>query len=256
MKVSIITATWNSAATLRDTLDSVLSQTYQDIEHIIVDGMSKDETMDIVRSYESRYHGRLKYVSEPDQGIYDAMNKGIALATGDVIGILNSDDLYNDPFVVSDIVSGFSDPEIGAVCGNLYFVRQNDVTAITRIWKGSPYKSFKSGWHPAHPTFYARKDYFEKYGGFDISFAVSADFELMLRYIEKYHVRIKYINRFFVKMRVGGESTGSIANILKGNKNIIRAFKKNGIKVSIFYPVLRLFPKIISILKFKVIRLG
>ena len=251
MKVSIITVTWNSAATLQDTLDSVLSQTYQDIEHIIVDGMSKDETMAIVRKYEPLYKGRLKYISEPDHGIYDAMNKGLSMATGEVVGVLNSDDLYNDVNVVADIVSGFMDEEVGAVCGNLYFVRADDLNAVVRLWKGSPYKSFKSGWHPAHPTFYVKRIYFEKFGGFDTSFAVSADFELMLRFIEKRRIKIKYIDRYFVKMRVGGESTGNIINIIKGNRNIMRAFKKNDIKVSAFYPFLRLVPKVVNVLKFK-----
>ena len=251
MKVSIITATWNSESTLTDTLESVLSQTYNDIEHIIVDGKSTDSTMSIIKSYESRYKGNLRYISEPDHGIYDAMNKGIAMATGDIVGILNSDDMYNDSSVVSDIVAGFSDAGTGAVCGNLYFVSQNDPTSVVRIWKGSPYKSFKSGWHPAHPTFYAKKQFFEKYGCFDISYDVSADFELMLRFIEKYHVKIKYIDRYFVKMRVGGESTGSLKNIIKGNKNIMRAFKKNGVSVSIFYPIFRLVPKVWSIVKMK-----
>ena len=134
MKVSIITATWNSAATLRDTLDSVLSQTYQDIEHIIVDGMSKDETMDIVRSYESRYHGRLKYVSEPDQGIYDAMNKGIALATGDVIGILNSDDFYTSPNVVEVLASKLEMSGADAVYGDIHFVDDTNLTKCVRYY--------------------------------------------------------------------------------------------------------------------------
>lgn len=252
MKISIVTATYNSCKTLRDTLESVLEQEYADFEHIVVDGGSKDGTLDIVREYEPRYRGRLRWISEPDRGIYDAMNKGIAMSTGDVVGILNSDDLYNDSHVLLDIAKAFDDKDIGAVCGNLYFVNQYDIGKVVRVWKGSPYRSFKTGWHPAHPTFYARRQCFEKFGSFDITYDVSADFELMLRFVEKGGIDIKYLDRYFVKMRVGGESTGSIGNIIKGNKNIIRAFKKNGIEVSPLYPVYRLLPKFVNLVKDKV----
>ncbi len=252
MKISIITATYNSHKTLRDTIDSVFRQDYDDFEHIIIDGGSKDGTLDIVREYEPRYHGRLRWISERDRGIYDAMNKGIAMATGNVVGILNSDDIYNDESVLADIANAFNNRNIGAVCGNLYFVKQDDVNKVVRVWKGSPYKSFKTGWHPAHPTFYARRQCFEQFGAFDTSFDVSADFELMLRFIEKGGINIKFLNRYFVKMRIGGESTGSISNIIKGNKNIIRAFKKNGISVSPLYPLYRLLPKLINLLKNKI----
>ena len=250
MKISIITATYNSAKTLRDTIESVLNQSFVNIEFIIVDGLSKDNTLDIVKEYETKFQGRLRWISEQDKGIYDAMNKGIQMATGDVIGILNSDDLFLDNNVLSDIANAF-DKNTDAVFSNLYFVKQNDTSQIVRIWKGSPYKSFTTGWHPAHPTFYVRKSVYEKYGTFDISFDVSADFELMLRLIEKERISTKYLDRFSVRMRVGGESTGSVNNIIKGNKNIFRAFKKNGIRVSCFYPVRRLVPKAFDMLKCK-----
>lgn len=172
------------------------------------------------------------------------------MATGDIVGILNSDDLFLDNRVVEDIVNAF-DAFTDAICGNLYFVKSDDINSVVRVWKGSPYRSFSKGWHPAHPTFYVRREVYEKYGLFDTSFDVSADFELMLRFIEKYHITVKYLNRYMVKMRVGGESTGSLKNIIKGNKNIIRAFKKNEMKVSFLYPIMRLFPKSINILKYK-----
>ena len=249
MKISLITVTYNSSKTLLDTLQSVLNQTYSDIEYIIVDGASKDNTVSIIKEYEPKFEGRMKWISEPDKGLYDAMNKGIRMATGDVVGILNSDDLFMDNNVLADIAHAFDD-HTDAIFGNLYFVNQEDVNQIVRVWKGSPYKSFKSGWHPAHPTFYVRRSVYEKYGVFDTTFNVSADFELMLRLIEKHGIRTKYLDRYMVRMRMGGESTGSIKNIIRGNKNIFRAFKKNEIKVSSLYPVYRLLPKIIDKLLF------
>lgn len=249
MKVSVITVTYNSAETIRDTIQSVLQQTYQDIEYILVDGASKDDTLNIIQEYAPLFKGRMHYVSEPDQGIYDAMNKGIRMATGDVVGILNSDDVFYDTHVVEHIVEAFETSDVDAIFGNLYYVRKNDVNAIVRVWKGSPYypHAFQRGWHPAHPTFYVRRTCYARLGGFDISFEVSADFELMLRFIEKEHISTFYVDRYFIKMRVGGESTGSIRKIIKGNINVLRAFKKNGIHVSWYYPIMRLAPKIISI---------
>lgn len=185
MKVSIITATYNSAATLRDTLDSVLAQTYQDIEYIIVDGLSADGTQEIVKAYEPRFGGRLRLVSEKDKGLYDAMNKGLRMATGDIVGVLNSDDLFYDKQVVADVVKAFESDDIDCVYGDLEFVAANDITKVVRKWKGSQYQPgyFKRGWHPAHPTFYCRRACYEKYGYFDLDLKVSADFDLMLRFL-------------------------------------------------------------------------
>lgn len=253
MKISIITATYNSGSTVRDTLDSVLKQNYTNYELIIKDGGSKDNTLEICKEYESAFEGRLKIISCPDKGLYDGMNQGIDAATGDVVGILNSDDLYIDEYVLEDIASEFCKDDVGCVYGNLHFVDAHDTSKITRTWIGSQHNkgAFCKGWHPAHPTFYARREYFEKYGAFDTTFDVSADFELMLRFIEKHGIKNRYMNRFFIRMRIGGESTGSIKKIITGNKNVIRAFKKNGIEVSIFYPIIRIFPKCVSIIKSK-----
>lgn len=250
MTISLITVTYNSGKTLRDTIQSVLAQSYSNLEYIIIDGVSQDSTVSIIKKYEPKFNGRLKWISEKDHGIYDAMNKGIQMATGDIIGILNSDDLLMDDDVLKDIASEFDD-QTDAIYGNLYFVKQSDVNHIVRIWKGSPYKSFTTGWHPAHPTFYVRREIYKKYGTFDLAFDVSADFELMLRLIEKYHIRSKYIDRYMVKMRIGGESTGSIINVIRGNKNVVKAFRKNGISVSPFYLILRLYPKILNLIKYK-----
>lgn len=253
MKISIITSTYNSEKTVKDTLDSILNQTYKNIELLIIDGNSKDNTIEIVRHYKKLFQGKLKYVSEPDKGIYDAMNKGIRMATGDVVGILNSDDLYMDNMVLEDIANAFSQSKVDAIYGNLIFVEENDTNKVVRTWKGSQYKpeGFLKGWHPAHPTFYVRREVYEKYGVFDISFNVSADFELMLRFIEKHRISNLYLDRTLIRMRMGGESTGSIKKIITGNKNVIRAFDKNGFKVSYFYPVKRLLPKAFNMIKNK-----
>lgn len=253
MTISIITATFNSEKTLRDTFDSILGQTYHDIESIIVDGASKDGTIDIIREYEPRFNGRMKWVSEPDRGIYDAMNKGIQMATGDVVGILNSDDFYYDEHVVEDIANAFTQNDIDCVYGNLVFVDVKDRNAVIRVWKGSQHQfgAFQRGWHPAHPTFYARRVCFEKYGAFNLDYAVSADFELMLRFIEKEQIKNAYLDRYFVKMRWGGESTGTLNNIVKGNRNILKAFRDNGLKPSRFYLIRRLVPKAWNMIKQK-----
>ena len=243
MKISIITTTYNSAVTVKDTLQSVNAQTYHNIEHIIVDGASKDNTLDIVREYGKRV---AKVISEPDKGIYDAMNKGIREATGDIIGILNSDDVYASESVLANVMRLFDDENCDGVYGNLNFVRATNLNEVVRLWKSSPYKptGFSKGWHPPHPTFFVRKEIYNNYGLFDISLDVSADFELMLRFIEKHKIDVCFLDEVLVKMRYGGESTGSIKKIIAGNKNIMKAFKKNDLDVSYLYPFYRLLPKL------------
>lgn len=251
-KISIVTATFNSEATIRDTLESILNQSYQNYEVIIEDGISKDNTLKIVGEYKEKLGERLAIFSERDKGIYDAMNKGISHATGDIIGILNSDDFYDNTEVLKNIANTFQNsPDIECVYGDLVFVDANNTSVIKRTWKGSSYpkKGFITGWHPAHPTFYAKRDCYERYGCFDITFDVSADFELMLRFLEKNHAKNQYIETVFVKMRLGGESTGSISKIIQGNKNVLKAFKKNGIPTPHFYIIKRLAPKAWNIIK-------
>ena len=246
MKFSIITATYNSAATLADTLDSILRQTHQDYEVIIQDGVSTDNTLDIAHSYEERFGDRLRIFSEKDHGLYDAMNRGISHATGDVIGILNSDDFYADDKVLERINEAFVHDDIDCTYADLVYVMYADTTQVVRRWHGSQYTAggFARGWHPAHPTFYVKRECLSKYGAFDTSFAVSADFELMLRLIEKHGIKSRYLPYCLVVMREGGESNGTLRNVIRGNCNIMRAFRKNGIKVSIFYPIKRLLPKV------------
>lgn len=253
MKISVITATFNSAATVRDTIESILRQTHQDWELIIEDGVSKDDTLAIVREYEPQCQGRMRIFSEKDEGLYDAMNRGIARATGDVIGILNSDDFYHDEHVLEDINRAMEGQPVDCVYGDLKFVQAYNTDRVVRIWKSSQHENgaFLHGWHPAHPTFYARRKCFEQLGCFDTSFAVSADFELMLRFIEVAGLRNRYIPRYFVKMRMGGESTGSIRNIIRGNRGIFRALRKNGFEPSSILLLRRIMPKLWATLKGK-----
>jgi glycosyltransferase len=242
MKISIITATFNSAAHIAGCITSVNEQTDTNIEHIIVDGASKDNTLEIIRSIPNRV---TRIVSEPDKGIYDAMNKGIRLATGDVIGILNSDDFYASNDILERIMKTFETENCNSVYGNLDFVAPNNPSKVIRHWKSSPFVrgSFAKGWHPPHPAFFVKREIYEKYGLFDTSLNVSADFELMLRFLEKHNISTHYLDETIVKMRYGGVSTTSLNGILTGNKNILKALKKNGIKVSPFYTVNRFLNK-------------
>lgn len=249
MKISIITITYNSEKTLDDTIKSILSQTYKNIEYIIVDGNSKDRTIDIVESYGDKIS---KFVSEKDSGIYDAMNKGLRLATGDVVGILNSDDVYFDEHVIEKVMHKFQKENVDSVYGDLYYVKPENVNEVVRYWKSSGFikGSFAKGWHPPHPSFFVKKEVYAKYGLFDLSMKVSADFEIMLRFLEKFKISTVYLSEVIVRMRTGGESNKSIGNIIKGNKSILKAFEKNHIKVNkILYPFYRFVPKIIQMIK-------
>lgn len=249
IKISIITATYNSGETIRDTIESVLNQDYPNIEHIIVDGASKDNTLSIVQSYGDKI---AKVVSEPDKGIYDAMNKGIRMATGDIVGILNSDDFFDAPNVLSLIASEFkNNPKLDGVYSNLFYVEQNNPSKIVRHWVSKPFKqkSFFYGWHPPHPTLYLKKEVYEKYGCFNLDFPLAADFELMLRFFEKYKINTKYIDFTTIRMRLGGATSKNWENVRKQNVECLKAFKTNGFKAPILYPAYRLFPKLLQYFK-------
>ncbi len=233
MKISIITVCFNSASTIKDTINSVLSQTHQDIEYIIIDGASIDNTLDIIKSYNSQ----LTYISEKDGGIYDAMNKGIAVATGDVIGTLNADDFYANENVLEEISQVFMDYDIEACFGDLVYVGQKNTNKIVRYWKSRDYVSglFKSGWMPAHPTFFARKSVYKRLGGFDLNYKIAADFELLFRFIAQNKIKLKYLPKVLVKMRLGGTTNKNLSNILMQNKEIISILKKYYPDFSVVY---------------------
>jgi glycosyltransferase involved in cell wall biosynthesis len=245
MKISIITCTFNSSKFLRFNIDSVQGQTYKNVEQIFIDGNSKDATNDIIKSYKKPTD---VHISEPDKNLYDAMNKGIKLASGDIIGILNSDDFFYDSSVLSDVALKFSESGTDSLYGNIEIISTKEPQRIIRYWKSSEFVlgSFAKGWHPPHPTFFVKRQVYAKYGLFDISFDVSADFELMLRFLEKYKISTCYLNKTLVKMRYGGESTRSLKKIIIGNRNILRAFKKNGIYVPFYYPLFRMASKILQ----------
>jgi glycosyltransferase len=244
MKVSIVTATYNSQQFIADCVRSIHEQTHKDIEHIIIDGASRDDTIRIIENMPNKV---TKIVSEPDKGIYDAMNKGLKLVTGDIVGILNSDDFYNSNDVITKVVDAFQETNADCVYGNLYYVLQDNPDIIKRKWVTglyNPKRGFKMGWHPAHPSFFVKRELYERYGNFDEDFKISADFELMLRFIEKHHAKSAYVDFPMVRMRLGGESNKSLKNSYLGNKDCYMAFKRNNLQVSIFYPFMRLIPKL------------
>ncbi len=228
MLVSIITATFNSEATIADCLQSVSNQTYQHIEHIIIDGRSTDNTLTIIEQHQ--FKGKL--VSEKDNGIYDAMNKGITNSKGDIIGILNSDDLYMNNSIIEKVVKLFEQENCDAVYGDLIYVDGHDGTTIKRHWKAGSFKKndFLYGWMPPHPTFFVKKEVYEKFGIFNLSVFTAADYELMLRFVYKYGIKVAYLQEIMVKMRTGGASNESISNRLLANKGDRMAWRINGLK--------------------------
>lgn len=229
MKVSIITATYNSEKTLRDTLESVLKQTYTNYEHIIVDGLSKDSTMKIIQEYESKYQGKIRYISEKDTGLYDAMNKGIKMATGDIIGILNSDDIYADKHVLETIVSKIQDKKCDGIYANLIFMDEETMSKPQRIWK-SPKGDINKGWHPAHPTLYLKREVYDKRGLFNTKYRICADYDFMLRILKDKQIKLEYIDEYIVYMRAGGTSTAGIKGYTKNLKESHKVLVENKIK--------------------------
>lgn len=249
MKVSIITVCYNSAATIKDTIISVLEQDYADIEYIIIDGASKDGTMDIVNQYKDRI---TKIVSEPDKGIYDAMNKGIQLATGDVVGILNSDDFYESKDVLSHVVKGFKQSNtVDVVFGDLVFVKPTDLTKVTRLYALSNYAAWKLryGWMPPHPATFIRREIYIKHGLYKIDFKIAADYELFVRLLLVKGVSFKHINKVLIRMRSGGASTSGFMSSLTLNNEIIRACKMNGIYTNMLFLILKIPFKLFELFK-------
>ena len=227
MKISIITVTYNSELFIESCINSVLSQTYKDLEYIIIDGNSNDKTGDIIKSF-----ANIIYISEPDKGIYDAINKGIMLATGEVIGILNSDDFFADNYVVARIADQFQiHPQLEAVYSDVVFVSTGDSAQIIRYYSSAMFRSwlFRFGFQPAHPTFYVKRTTFQQHGLYRIDMKIAGDFELLLRYLLIHKINSKYIKDVWVKMRVGGVSTSGIRSIATLNREIIFSCRINGI---------------------------
>tara|TARA_B100001093_G_scaffold516799_1_gene596443 strand:- start:82 stop:813 length:732 start_codon:yes stop_codon:yes gene_type:complete len=229
MKISIITISYNSALTIGETLNSIKNQIQNNIEHIIIDGNSTDNTLKIC----NQFPHISKIISEPDKGVYDAFNKGLRLATGDVVGFLNSDDIFYDNYSLQTIAASFDD-QIDCIFGNLDYI--NTEGKIARKWRSKPYRKgdFSKGWMPAHPTFYCRKPIYDQLGGYDDSFDIAGDFELMLRFLEKNNIRSKYIDKTLVKMMEGGLSNNGISSKIKIIKEEKRALQQNKIDFSFF----------------------
>lgn len=243
MKVSIITVTYNSGKFLEDCITSVIRQDYHDIEHIIIDGKSTDSTLEIINRY-SRHIA--KHVSEEDKGMYDAINKGMKMATGDVIGILNSDDVLASPDVISEIVNCFSKHKVDSIYGDLVYVDPFNTEKILRTWKGFTYKRsrFAYGWMPAHPTFYVRKEMIDLLGGYESHYFTAADFEFMARYLYRYRISSCYLPKLIVRMRNGGASNESLYSRYRANRRDYLAMKVNKIPFALIVSILKPLRKV------------
>ncbi len=245
MKVSIITACYNSATTIEDTIKSVVNQTYPNIEYIIVDGESTDGTIEIVNKYKEKIS---KISVAKDGGIYFALNKGISLATGDIIAFLHADDFYLNNNVIENVVTCFRKNKVDSVYGDLLYVDSVDTDKIIRYWKSGEYKfnAFKFGWMPPHPSFFVRKEVYEKHGVFNTTLRSAADYEFMLRALHCKKISVAYLNKVLVKMRVGGKSNASINNRVKANIEDRKAWELNNVKPFWFTLYLKPIRKIIQ----------
>jgi len=243
LKVSIITVTYNSEKYLADCIASVRRQTYSNIEHIIVDGKSTDGTLKIIQ----KNAGSLAHwISETDRGMYDAINKGIKMATGDIIGVLNSDDMLASADVIMDIVACFDEKRVDSVYGDLVYVDPANPQKVMRYWKGLPYKRsrFNYGWMPAHPTFYIRRELIEQFGGYENHYFTAADYEFMARYLYGHKISSCYLSKMIVKMRNGGASNGNIYRRLRANRRDYLAMKRNRIPFAFIVSILKPLIKI------------
>ncbi|MEM9846997.1 MAG: glycosyltransferase family 2 protein [Bacteroidota bacterium] len=243
MRISIITVVRNGEETIRDTINCVLSQSYHNIEYIVVDGQSTDGTLDIVKSFGNQID---KVISEPDTGIYDAMNKGLRAATGDYIGFLNADDFYTNRDVISQIVSAARETNADSIYGDLLFVDQHDINKAVRFWKAGRYDRYKMlfGWSVPHPTFFVKKSVFNRCGLFRENFGLSGDYEMMVRFFFKERISAAYIPKTLVRMRVGGAGNSGLQSKLKGNREDFQAWKQNGLKIPFITILLKPLRKI------------
>ena len=246
MKISIITVVYNNDKTIEVAIKSVLSQSYSNIDYVIIDGGSSDKTVTIINEYKEQLG---YFISEKDKGIYDAMNKGIYAAKGDVIGILNSDDLYQDTNVIETVMNQFNqNPSIDVVYGDLVYVKSDNVNKVVRNWKSNSYynRFFENGNVPPHPSLFVKKSVYEKAGLFNLDFKLAADYEFMLRIFKKHNFNSKYINRVIVKMRLGGATNQSFSNIKKQNIEILKAWNHNELKAPFLLMPLRIIKRLIQ----------
>ena len=249
MKISIVTLCYNIEKTIRDTIESVLSQDYPDIEYLIIDGLSNDNTYNII----NQYRGSIaKVISEPDNGIYDAMNKGIKHATGDVIGILNSDDFFENSFVISDVVNHFnSNPLADLIIGDVVYVKPLERERITRFYSSRKFKPFKLrfGWMPPHAATYIKKEVYESIGKYSTGFKISADYELFVRMLLVHKLAYSRIDQVLVRMRTGGVSSAGLKSNFLLNVEIVKACKDNGVYTNIFLVLLKIPIKLLELFR-------
>lgn len=236
MKISIITICFNSEKTIEDTIKSVLNQTYTNYEYLIIDGLSKDNTLNIIKSYEKKFKGKLKYISEKDKGLYDAFNKGIKLASGDIIGIINSDDILNGKDVFKKIIDNIGNND--GIYSDVLLLDENLKNPIRNFISGNPKKN--GIFHPAHPTLYLRKKVYEEIGEYNINYKIAADLDLMLRVINNDY-KLKYVKDYFVLMRAGGISTNGLKGYYKNFKESYIVLKKNNVKLPLIKNIIRTF---------------
>lgn len=250
MKISIITVTYNCKSFLSHCLDSVFSQSHDNIEHIVVDGGSTDGTLSLLNS---RRNNLSKIISEPDDGIYDAMNKGIEHANGDIIGFLNSDDFYADNNVLSEVEKIFSnDLSLESCYSDLIYVDQKNTTKTIRYFKSSIFVEglFAKGWCPPHPTFFVRRSVYERFGKFNLKYRIASDIDLMMRFLEIYKIKTLYVPQTWVKMRLGGTTNKNFINIWKQNQEILSSFHKEGVKVNtLSFFIHKIISRLIQFLK-------
>ena len=240
---SIITVVRNRADTIADAIESVAGQRHGGVSHIVIDGASTDGTLAVVE----RYRERLSLVvSEPDRGIYDAMNKGLRAASADVVGFLNADDVYADGGVLGEVAECFEDPSVEAVYGDLVYVSAADPSRVVRYWKSGEYRPglFRTGWMPAHPTFFARRRVYERYGGFDLSYRLQSDFDLTMRLMEVHRIRCRYLPRVLTRMRTGGATNSSVRNVIRGNLEAYRACRKHAPGVTPLFLVRKVLSRV------------
>lgn len=248
MKVSIITVCYNSAATIEDTIKSVLAQSHADIEYILIDGKSTDGTLEIINQYKNSI---ATILSEPDKGMYDAINKGINLCSGELVAILNADDFYIDEKVISDVVDKIKEEKAESLYADLYYVEEKDTSKVVRNWVSGKYsrKSFLYGWMPPHPSFFVRKRVYDQFGQFNLQLKSAADYELMLRFLYKNNISTCYLPRPIVRMRIGGMSNVSLKNRIKANKEDRKAWEINGLQPKSFTLFVKPLRKIVQYVK-------
>lgn len=252
MKISIITVVHNNKETIKEAIDSVLSQNYDNLEYIIVDGASTDGTVEIINEIIRAHKNKnIKFVSENDNGVYDAMNKGIDLASGEIVGILNSDDLYYEKCCLSIVMNEFQKKNTDSVFADLVYVQLDNSDKVVRYYSSANFSSakFSFGWMPAHPTFFVRRKCYEKYGNYKTDYMIAADYELLIRLFRIHNISYSYIPKVLVKMRVGGLSTKSFKSNWILNKEIVRACTENGIKTNMLKVHLKYFTKSLQLIK-------